>query len=105
MGFWIRRDHLLTRILERLDSMATTLAQLDAAIAAETTEDATLLTAVTAVQTDITNLLAKIAAGTPVDVTSELTAVNANLATVTGAVTNLQAADAAANPPAAPPAA
>jgi hypothetical protein len=97
----------------------STLAQLDAAIAADATEEASLTSAVgtltqivTIVDNDIAELLAKVAAGTPVDVTAELTAIQkntaANVASVTAiqaAVTSATAADASVNPPAAAPAA
>ncbi len=77
-----------------------TLADLDAAIAAQTTEVATLTAAVEKVDADITALLAKIAGGGAVDVTAELTAIQANTTAITAAVTAAQAADVAANPPA-----
>ena len=79
--------------------MATTLAQLDAAIAAEATEITTLTEAVTAVDNDITNLLAEIAAGGNVDVTKELTAIQANTSAIASVVSAAQAADAKINPP------
>lgn len=83
-----RIESMLTQLLERDTEMATTLAQLDAAIAAEGTEETTLAGAVTSLSgvitqlgTDIAALIAKVQAGG--DFTNELNAVNANLATAT----------------------
>lgn len=81
--------------------MATTLADLDAAIAADTTEETTLAGAVTSLATlitqlgtDINALIAKVQAGQ--DFTNELNAVNANLATATATATSVASATTAA---------
>lgn len=87
--------------------MTTSIAQLDAAIAAEAASDEqelqTLQGAVTKVDDDITALIAKIDAGGKVDVTAELEAIQANTgalkAGVDSAVASLAAADAQANAP------
>ena len=83
-----KMETILTLIRKGQNQMATTLAQLDAAIAAEGTEETTLAGAVTALATlitqlgtDIAALIAAVQAGQ--DFTNELNAVNANLATAT----------------------
>ena len=98
---------ILTRLIKGIAKMAVTLQQLDAAIAAETTENATLLSAVTQLDTDVQALIAQVQAGQ--DFTNELNAVNANLATITGVVSSAQAEDQSVQsqltpPPAAKPA-
>lgn len=96
----------LSQLLQEGTNVATTLAQLDAAIAAETQENATLVSTVTQLATDITALIAAVNNGQ--DFTNELNAVNANLATITGVVTQAATEDAAVKgatpPPPAPPA-
>lgn len=93
--------------------MAASIADLQAAIAAQTAEIATAQTALVAalntVSNDITELIAKLAAaGTPPDLTDELTQINANTQAIATAVTTTQTdvsgLDAQVNPPAPPPA-
>lgn len=81
---------VLTNLSGELKIMATTLAQLDAALAA-------LSPAITQLTTDVTALIAKL--GTGADFTSELTSVQASLASLQGLDTTVQGAIA---PPAAP---
>lgn len=92
-------ENTIKKLFKGEIKIVATLADLDAAIAAETTENATLLSAVTQLDTDVTALIAKIGQGQ--DFTAELNAVNANIATITGVVTSATAEDAAvqaANP-------
>jgi hypothetical protein len=80
--------------IEKGDStLVATLQDLDAAIAAETQENATLLSAVTQLDTDVTALIQKIEGGQ--DFSAEIAAVQANLATITGVVQAAQTEDTA----------
>lgn len=75
------------------------LDDLNAAIAAEDVELADLMASIAKVAADITALLAKIEAGnTPTDLTTQLAAVQAHLASLTSGVQQLDDADKAANP-------
>lgn len=97
----------LLAIAQEKQRMTTSIAQLDAAIAAEAASDEqelqTLQGAVTKVDADITTLLEQIQAGGKVDVTAELESIQANTAAlksgVDSAVASLSAADAQANAP------
>jgi CII-binding regulator of phage lambda lysogenization HflD len=90
--FWCNDSDKLDKILKEIQIMATTLAQLDAALATLTTEVATVVT-------DVTALIAKINASGNQDFTNEANSVQASIAA-------LQGSDAAAqqvlNPPAPP---
>jgi|HubBroStandDraft_4_1064222.scaffolds.fasta_scaffold968029_2 hypothetical protein len=86
--------HLKHSLLKGESNVATTLQQLDAAIAAEGVEETTLAGAVTSLATlitqlgvDIAALIAAVQAGQ--DFTNELNAVNANLATATATATGV----------------
>lgn len=96
------RVHALDNRIEQLTqgeaTTVTTLKQLDDAIAAETQEITTLEQAVTAVDTDIENLLAEIASGGNVDVTKELQAIQANTSAIAKVVSDAQAEDQKVNP-------
>jgi hypothetical protein len=81
-------------LIQGESNVATTLQQLDAAIAAEGAEETTLAGAVTSLATlitqlgtDINALIAAVQAGQ--DFTNELNAVNANLATATATATSV----------------
>lgn len=74
------------------------MAQIDAALTAETQEETTLVAICTQVDTDINTLLQKIADGQQVDVTAELTAIKANTETIATVVDAANKADQAANP-------
>ena len=101
IGFLLALALGIFPILKKLDELtrkestvATTLAQLDAAIAAEGAEETTLAGAVTTLAgvitqlgTDITALIAKVQGGG--DFTNELNAVNANLATAQATATSV----------------
>jgi hypothetical protein len=78
---------------EKVDKMTTTLAQLDAAIAAENTSIASLVALATKLDTDVTALVAKVNTGA--DFTAELNAVQANAGLLSTATTNVQSADTA----------
>jgi hypothetical protein len=82
--------NLLQQILKEIKSMATTLVQLDAALATLSTEVATIVT-------DVQALVAKLNAGA--DYTNELATVNTDLSTLQGADA---AAQAVLSPPPAP---
>jgi hypothetical protein len=89
-----RIEKMLKSLIKGESTVATTLQQLDAAIAAEGVEETTLAGAVTALATlitqlgvDIAALIAAVQAGQ--DFTSELNAVNANLATATATATSV----------------
>jgi uncharacterized protein YoxC len=90
----------LNSLTQRMDKMATTLAQLDAAIAAENVTLTSLVALSNQLITDVNALVAKVGSGA--DFTNELNAVQANAALLQTASTNVQTADSAANPPAAP---
>lgn len=81
-------------LIQGESTVAVTLQQLDAAIAAEGQEETTLAGAVTALSgvitqlgTDINALIAAVQAGQ--DFTNEINAVNANLATATATATSV----------------
>lgn len=111
-GFFHRIEHKLDRLQETLDIMATTLAQLDAAIAAENASLTSLSQLSTQLDTDVAALVTAINNGQ--DFTNELNAVQTGASTLATAVANVQSADTAAqgavststtNPPvSAPPA-
>jgi len=85
--------------------MSTSLTQLDAALAAQTTEIASLTSILTQYNSDVNALVTKLQSGQ--DYTNELNVVTANSTAVQNAVSSLQSADtqtqAILNPPAASP--
>ena len=74
-----------------------TLADLDAAIAAENDSLVSLQALTVQLDTDVQNLANKVGQGQ--DFSAELAAVQSGVATLTTAVTNVQTADTTANPP------
>lgn len=81
------------------------MAQLDdlnAAIAAEDVDIQLIADSAIKIGADVTALLAKIGSGTPpTDLTAQIAAINAHVASLKTASDQLTAADSAANPPAA----
>lgn len=76
----------------------TQLNDLNTAIQAEDVEVNDILASVTKIGTDITTLLAKIAAGgVPTDLAAQLQAIQSHVASLTTAAQQLKAADAQAN--------
>lgn len=101
---------VVTNLKQEMKTMATSQAQLDAAIAAlgtaVTNEDSLLANLITAVNT----LVADVKAGaSPVDLTTEATAISSMASDITNQAANIQAALTTAGtvttPPATPPAA
>ena|SRR6266850_1526083 len=78
-------------IKEEIKKMAVTLAQVDAAIAAENTSLVSLAALATKLDADVTALAAKVGAGQ--DFTAELDAVQANAGLLATVATNVQSAD------------
>ena|ERR1700729_797186 len=85
---------ILQSIQEDINKMATTLAQLDAAIAAENTSITSLVSLATQLDTDVTALVAKVNSGA--DFTNELNAVQTNAGLLSTATANVQSADTSA---------
>ena len=79
------------------------LDDLNAAIKAEDVDVQAIAAVATKIDTDIKALLAK--PGLPPDLTTQLQAIQAHTSALGTALTQLQASDTAANPPATPPAA
>jgi len=86
------REHLKA-ISKKEGQMAASIADLDAALAQEDASLGTLAQTVTANDAQITALLQKIAAGGNVDVTAELTKIQAQTAAVAAAVNAVVASD------------
>jgi len=87
---YIRIEVKLDFILKEQHTMATSQADFDAALANLQTQ---LSAGVTAITTALTDLVNKIQAGTPVDLTNELTAVNQMAANLKTAVDTATADD------------
>ncbi len=90
----------ITRILSEEQNMATTLSELDSALASLTTIVGTVSTDVAKLVSDFQALQAQIAAGE--DFTSELTSVNAAITSLSATVSAVQGADPTPTTPAAP---
>lgn len=99
-SFSKRLDLVLTK-LTRMEHNMATIDNLNAAIAAEATTEATTLTGLASLmKTDTDALLAKIAAGAaPADFQAQVDAVNANNAALIAIAATLSGVDAEVNPP------
>lgn len=86
--------YFLSRIFERMKHMAVTLAQLDAAIAAENSSLTSLQALSTQLDSDVAALVAAVNGGQ--DFTNELAAVQSGVSTLSTAAANVQSADTAA---------
>lgn len=91
---------VLNELKEIKNNMATDQATLDAAIKSLGDLIASEDTGLAALQAEVTALIAKVNAGgvTPLDLTTELTAINSMAADITTQGTNIQASIAAAKP-------
>lgn len=87
---YIRIEVKLDLILKEQHTMATSQADFDVALANLSTQ---LDAGLTTIQTAITDLINKIQAGVPVDLTNELTSVNQMAANLQTAVTTAQGED------------
>lgn len=87
------QKHLKT-ISRKEDLMAATIADLDTALAQEDASLGTLAQTITDNDTKITALLQQIASGQPVDVTAELTKIQAQNQAVANAIAAVAASDA-----------
>jgi hypothetical protein len=101
LALLVRISLTLTKLVKGELTVATfkeAMAQIDAALSAETQEETTLVAICTQVDKDVDTLLQKIADGQQVDVTAELTAIKANTATIATVVDAANKADQEANP-------
>jgi len=92
--------NLITTLTAKVDKMTATLAQLDTALTALQASVTALGTGLGTLITDYNKLVASAANG--VDVTAELNTVNAQAAALQTDLTNVNLADPATVPPAAP---
>lgn len=91
-------EQMLIDVKQKETQIMAQIDDLNAAIAQEDVEITDIMASITAVSADITKLVAAVKAGaTPTDLTNQLTAVQAHLASLTTGAQQLKDADTAAN--------